>query len=147
MGAKIVRVSVVYLFLTLFSSCCTPCHLSVQSLFITHEDLASTIVYTPDPRKECPDIGQKLIVRWSLCSEQTMENEETLLLLKIRYGTGEERQILHEIHSSSGRMIYELLNEEYQELCGILAYKAEIIQNGSVINEWTHQVWTERICF
>ncbi len=50
------------------------------------------------------------------------------------------------INSTVGYETYSVLNCEFKETGGLLAYKAEIIDSdGEVLAEWTHQLWTELI--
>ncbi len=45
-----------------------------------------------------------------------------------------------------GWVTYQLLNEEYNAVDGILTYKAEIItEDGEVFCDWKHQLWVNLI--
>lgn len=44
-----------------------------------------------------------------------------------------------------GTMIYQLLNKEYFEKEGILAYKVQIFSDGHEIDSYQHTMWTELI--
>ena len=134
-----------FLLLWILSSC-TANPLTIQSKYLTVEDLASYNVGSPDPTKECPNIGQRLIVRWAL-DPCAMKAEEQMLHLHIRYGTQKEHLVTHTIEEQRGVLIYDLLNEEYFEQQGILSYYAEILADGALTEQWIHQIWTERIEF
>lgn len=125
---------------------CSRKNLEVQSTYVTYEDLASYHVGTPDPRKECPDTGQRLLVRWSLPKRCLVPDRSTLTLL-IRYGDGEERHIVVNLKRPSGCLTYCLLNDDYFCRGGILTYKAYITIEDCIVDEWVHQIWTDKIDF
>jgi len=125
---------------------CSRQSLDVQSEYITYEDLASYHVETPDPRKECPDTGQRLFVRWSLPRHCLIPGKSTLTLV-IRYGDGEERHMTINLKHSRGLLTYRLLNDEYFCKGGILTYKAYITIEDCIVDEWIHQIWTDKINF
>jgi len=129
----------------LFTACNQGC-ICVQSEYITYEDLASYHVGTPDPKKECPDTGQRLLVRWAL-PRGCFVDGESIMNLTVRFCTGEEEIINLDLHASEGRYIYNLLNDDYFDRCGILTYKATILVCGEIVSEWLHQIWTDRISF
>lgn len=125
------------------------CHrqsLYVQSDYITYMDLASYQVESPDPRKECPDTGQRLFVRWSLRNDCYMPGD-TDLYLDLRFCNGCEKIVRVAVTTASGYYIYRLYNEDFFDTGGIVAYQAHIVAAGDVIESWHHQVWQERIDF
>ena len=132
--------------LALLTTACNQGCICVQSEYITYEDLASYVVGTPDPRKECPDTGQRLLVRWDLPNRCYVPGETTLMLT-VRFSTGEEEIIDLDLHAHKGRYIYDLLNDDYFDRCGILTYKAEVAVCGEIVSQWFHQIWTDRIVF
>lgn len=131
---------------TLTLAGCANENLYVQSKYVTYEDLASFHVESPDPRKDCPDTGHQLLVRWSLptCA---MAANELILRLRMRYGNHEQQTLVTPIAERRGLFVYELLNDEYFCKEGIESYIAEIIADDEVIEEWRHQIWTDLIDF
>ena len=129
--------------------CCTGCNqhaLLVESHYISYEDLASYHVGSPDARKACPDMGQRLFTSWSL-PKVCLDSEELYLRLQLRFGNREEKVLIVPIDRTAGMFTYSLLNEEFCQHNGILTYMAEIVADGEVIEEWRHQMWTQFIAF
>jgi hypothetical protein len=128
-----------------FSSCATaPSMLSVHTDYLSHENLASYHVNTPDPRLNNPSIGQRLIISWSL-PKKLLQLEDLHLEITLRFRTREEIQETVSISESSGTFVFPLLNEDYISTRGILTYKIDLIGGGEILEEWRHQIWTELI--
>lgn len=121
---------------------CSSDHLIVYTDYLSHENLASYHIGTPDPRLNDPPIGQRLLISWSLPPEY-LRKESPHLAVMIRFRNREELKLTIDICKSSGTYIYSLLNEEYFEKNGILTYKVDLMTNDEVIEEWRHQLWTE----
>jgi len=134
-------ITIICLFLV---TSCSGKRLYVQNRYIDHEDLASYHIGTRDFRKKNPDIGQKLVITWSVPSHY-LDMEDPHLLLKMRYRNREEREICLPLEKKSGNYTYTLLNEEYFEKDGILTYKAMIIGDHEVLEEWKHQIWADML--
>ncbi len=129
--------------LSMFS--CTN-RLSVQTQYVSYEDLASYIVNTPDPLLNNPPIGQKIIISWALPPKYFCMND-LHIELTMRFRTNHEictQKI--PIDKRSGLYVYSLLNDDYLRTNGIETYKVSIIGNGQVIEQWRHQLWVELIC-
>ncbi len=128
--------------LSLSLACCSKEELWVQSVAVRSSSLASRYVGTPDPRRECPDLGQKLVTRWKIPKSCRLE-DGYFLVLAMRFGSREERVLLHPLRHHSGYYTYKLLNDEYFEREGIQSFKAEIVLEDRMIYEWRHQVWVD----
>ena len=137
---KILSISITALLLT----GCSKNTLSIRNNYISYKDLASYYVTSPDPKKLNPDIGQRLTVKWHL-SKEDWQNHDTKLTLKIRFYNREEKVIEQVIDKSRGKIIYEIINEDFQEKNGILTYYAEIVKDKTVIKKWRHQIWSPSI--
>ena len=143
---RIFRKTLVFVFCLLSFLGCNRQNLYIQSEYITYEDLASYHAGSPDPRKECPDTGQRLLVYWSL-PKHCFVPEKSILTLLLRYGNGSERNITINLKRASGLFTYDLFNEEYFCQEGILTYKAYITIENQLVEEWFHQIWTDKIDF
>jgi hypothetical protein len=123
---------------------CTIEKLNVRTEYLSHENLASYIVETPDPLLNNPPIGQQLIVSWSL-PKNYLDYEDLHLEITMRFRNRE--QIVKNICVTkvSGMFIYKLLNNEFIEKEGIQTYKVELIGGGEVLECWRHQLWVELI--
>lgn len=128
-------------FIFIFTGCMKE-RLYVQSRYVDYENLASYHVGTPDPQKKNPNMGQRLIVYWSF-PEEYFETDNLHILLKIRYRNREEEEIEVPLESTKGHFTYLLLNEDYIQKNGFLTYKAMIIGDGEILDEWRHQIWTD----
>lgn len=130
---------------SIFSSCCIQ-KITATSRYVTVDSLASYHVGTPDPRLCHPPQGQVVTVSWFLYNEfsryQTVEGK-----LRLLYRDHQQTTQTFPINSFWGSHSFALLNEEYFSSGGILAYKAEIYGDGELIQDWTHQLWTEIILF
>lgn len=134
----------IVLLLLLFTGCSQP--ISVQMDYLSRRNLPSYRVGTPDPRINHPNIGERLIVQWSL-PKQWLGCENLHLKLTVRYRTNEEAVVEIPITRKSGTYLYDLINECYYETGGMLTYKIELIGSGSVLTCWKHQLWAELILF
>jgi hypothetical protein len=130
------------IFLSLTS--CTLSCLSIQSQYLNREDLASYQVETPDPRLDDPMVGQRLLIQWSLKSED-MQRGNVILYLKVRLRNYQEQEFIISICQRQGTYIYDLMDQEYFDSKGILTYKAEIWAGEDRLASWTHPLWVELI--
>lgn len=134
----------VWLFgLSVFTSC-TNSHLAVYTDYLSHENLASYHVGTPDPYLNNPTIGQRLIVIWTL-KKRHLHYEDLHLKISIRFRNKKEAAIKVPLCKPKGTYVYALLNEDYIATDGILTYKVELIGDGCILDEWRHQIWTNLI--
>jgi hypothetical protein len=140
------RYALSLLTLLLFSSACTDSKLTVHTDYLSHENLASYYVGTPDPRLFNPTIGQRLIISWSLPNDY-LNYTQVDLNIRIRFKNREEVSETRAICVKTGSYVYALVNDDYFDKGGILTYKVDMIADGTVIEEWRHQLWTELIRF
>jgi hypothetical protein len=129
-----------------FLSSCTMHRLDVQTQYLSHENLASYYIGTPDPCQDNPTIGQRLLIQWSLSSCEVAE-QELFLHLKVRFRNHKEEEIKAVINKKKGFFIFDLTNQKYCETGGVLTYIAEIRNEECVIECWKHPLWTELISF
>lgn len=119
--------------------------ITVLNGYVTKKNLASYHVGTPDPRLDCPDIGQRLTIHWSLSDHEFSCYDEVNLVLTMRY---ENREVVKKellLCDKSGSFTFSLLNDEYVKARGIQTYKVDIFGDGEPIACWRHQLWTELI--
>lgn len=120
--------------------------LTVHTDYISHENLASSYVGTPDPLLETALVGQRLIISWWIPRRyQDCANLE--IHYRLRYGNREEAQAVIRIAKRVGWYSYALTNEEFFEKKGIKTYQVQLYANGEIIDEWQHQLWTKLIQF
>lgn len=129
-------------------SSCFPHDIDVQTQYLSHENLASYHIGTPDPHLDNTAIGQRLLIQWSLSSEQ-MEDSNDLstifLYLTVRFRNHQEQEIKIPIYEKRGYYLYNLTNEDYCKFGGILTYKVEIQKNECIIASWKHPLWVKLI--
>lgn len=118
---------------------CHPRILTVQTEYLSHENLASFHVGTPDPRLKNPTLGQKLIVNWSIPHWSELTPYELSIKIRFKNGTSAEETI--PVCRASGTYVYALLNEDYFSRGGFKTYVASITFDGVIIDEWRHQLW------
>ena len=119
----------------------TGCHrsyLSCRSEYLYPTHLASQKVNTPDPDKGC-FYGQQIIVHWDLPKNCLIRPVE--LHLHIRYGNREIEQVSHTLEKGRGWFIHRVVNRDYWCQEGILSFYAELLQDGEVLDDWTHYLW------
>jgi hypothetical protein len=127
----------------LLAGCCQS-RLTVFTEYLSIETLPSYIVGTPDPRLYCPDIGEKLHIKWNLPLEECAE-EPLRLKLSLHFGNRTEETLMLYLSSPSGIYIYSLINEAYTEKMGIFTYQVELYSGDTIIDTWQHLLYTERI--
>ena len=123
------------------AGCSSDPFLRVQTEYVTDQNLASYYVGTPDPKRLNPPLGQRLVIYWSVPSNDC----DAHILLRIRYRNKESSSVEIPLPKSSGWITYTLLNEDYMEKGGIETYFAQLIVNGEVLDESRHLLWVERI--
>lgn len=120
--------------------------LTVQTQYLSHEDLASYHIGTPDPSLDNPDVGERLLIQWSLSSAQ-FKGEDLRLYLKVRFTNHQEEEITIPVEKKKGYYIYNLLNQDYCDTGGILTYLAEIRSGECIVAVWKHPLWANLITF
>jgi len=123
---------------------CSNSPLTVQTDYLSHKDLASYYVDTPDPRQNFPTIGQRLIVSWSI-PKSYLAYENLHLCVTIRFRNREEVIEIFDILQTRGTYVFTLLNNDFIAKKGILTYKVDLIGSGLILAEWRHKIWTDLI--
>lgn len=131
--------------LALFLSACSSDKLHVHNEYLTLDDLASMKVDTPDERKKRPTLGQRIRVHWRLASSFLPEEPNAEVVLKVRYGDRHDEVVRHQVTEKKGMLTHSLVGEEYFSRGGITAYKAELLVDGKLVDEWQHQLWARVI--
>lgn len=129
-----------------FLTSCQVHHLNVQTQYLTHENLASYYVGTPDPEKDCPTIGQRLLIEWSLPKDYLCYSD-LKLNLKIRFRNRKEEEIGVSIGEKSGTYLYYVINKKFCQTGGIATYKVDLIGERCLLETWQHPLWSELITF
>ncbi len=138
--------TIVLLFLIFVLSGCSREYLTVYTDYLSHKNLASYRVGTPDPLLNNPPVGQRLIISWSF-PKSFLSKDNLHLELKVRFRNREEIKETVAICRASGTYYYYLINQDFFEKGGILTYRVDLIGDGEVLEEWRHQLWTELILF
>jgi hypothetical protein len=129
--------------MALLSSCCRS-SLTVQTDYLTHRNLASYYVGTPDPRQNVPAVGQRLIISW-MVPKSYFGYENLHLEIAIRFRNREEVTEIFHILKTRGTYVFILLNEDYFTKKGILTYKVNLIGGNQILETWQHSMWVELI--
>ena len=74
-----------------------------------------------------------------------MELPDLHVLAMIRFHNREQITLTIPIERRVDNYIYCLLNEDFFKKEGILTYKVEMYSGDTVLDTWTHQLWTELI--
>lgn len=118
--------------------------LTVHTEYLSHENLASFHVGTPDPRLFCPTIGERLILSWNIPTSCQSSND-LHIKITIRFRNREQIEKNIDLQRFQGIYIYPLLDEDYFEKDGILTYKVELFSGEELLENWHHQLWAEQI--
>ncbi|NGX57806.1 MAG: hypothetical protein K940chlam3_00702 [Chlamydiae bacterium] len=132
-----------FIFFIFLTSCGTQ-RLTVQSEYMLPDRYASVWVGTPDPHKYYPSIGQRLIIQWKLRTE-LQQYEKVTLRIRVRFRNYELYEKWMQIRCRVGRMIYNVMDEDYTCTDGIAAYHVQIFADGQQIAEIRHHLWEELI--
>jgi len=132
--------------LLLLTTSCQSHYLNVQTHYLSHQDLASFRVNTPDPAKETPIIGQRLMISWSL-PKKYFNYQNLMLRVKVRFKDYQEDEVFISIYKKSGTYFYDLAQDEYLNRRGISTYKVELVDNNTIIYSWQHPLWMNLITF
>jgi len=123
---------------------CRKYYVSVSQQWVDARYLASTHVNTPDPRQANPPVGQMVMMDWRV--PKAILDKKPYIQLKVIFWNYTEKVLCFPVHQRMGWVTYQLLNEEYNAVDGILTYKAEIItEDGEVFCDWKHQLWVNLI--
>lgn len=122
---------------------CLSERLTVHNQYMTADRYASVHVETPDPRKLCPSLGQRLIISWWYPKTYEMEGIE--LRLWVRYNFTDEDYESFPLVTPKGNYIYSVMDDEYFFRGGITTYLVQVVRGDEVIDEWRHVLWEELI--
>jgi hypothetical protein len=123
---------------------CYKNHLHVQIENISTDFLASTHVGTPDHRQKNPPFGQRIILSWDFPRIVYKKDLKVVLTARFWNNTQEIRE--HRLTARKGRKIFFFSNKERSKQNKILTYRIQIIaKDGTIIETWKHQFWTEVI--
>ncbi len=104
------------------------------------EELASTFVKSPDPRRDPPPKGEQLFIEWNLPRDDL--ERKLLLFVHLLYRDYTESVQTFPLEERRGVIELTLEGEEYQAKRGFLTYKAEVITlDDERLYEWEHQLW------
>ncbi len=110
----------------------------MQQEWVDRNFLASTHVGTPDPRQECPPLGQRLLVAWRFPAN--IVGSGLNLVLTVRFWDNVEEKIVRPIASSHGYEAFNFFDDQ------ILTYKIVVVnQAGDIVEIWEHHFWTKLI--
>lgn len=127
-----------------FLTSCDKYYLSLRQVPVDASYLASTHVQTPDPRRDHPPHGQKVVLQWSVPPEILQQKPQ--ILFHVIYKNHTEKEFVYPIENRLGYTVYSLLDKEYDETGGLLTYRADILTpDHQVFREWKHQLWVELI--
>jgi hypothetical protein len=133
------------LFITaLFLSGCQKYYISIAQEKVDKSYLASVALKTPDPRKDNPPLGEKLIVEWTVPREYLAKKPS--LHLHVIYKDYTEAFFSYPMPYKMDYVVYSLLGEEYKQKKGVLTYQAEVrVGEEKPFLDWKHQLWTKLI--
>lgn len=127
-------------------SSCTPHSLDVQTRYLNAENLASYHIGTPDPHLDQPTLGQRLLIQWSL-SSQEFQQHPVFLYLTLRLRNHQQRELKVLLSKKRGYYLYDLIDQDYCETGGLQTYQVEIRNDTCLIASWKHPLWAELITF
>lgn len=131
--------------ISLFFLCsCSSTSLTVRSQNFDRTQLASYIIDTPDPQKNNPPFGERLIISWS-ASMKDYTKDHLDLVLRIRFRKGKELEKTIHLTQRNGSLIYPILGKEYIENGGVMSYLITLESDGKVIGQSKHKMWVDKI--
>ncbi len=125
---------------------CQAHRLNVQTQYISREDIASFYVGTPDAEKDCPTIGQRLLIEWMIPKEYLCY-PDLKLILKVRFKNRKEEESSMSIKDKKGTYLFYVVNDKFCETGGISTYKVEIRAGQCILDSWLHPLWMDLITF
>lgn len=127
-----------------FLAACQKPYLSVKMRPFDRNDLASTIVDTPDPIKEAPIFGQRLYIRWYV-PETLFKCAPVTLNIRVRFNNGEEAYQDVPLHERWGNFLWVVTGDDYINKGGIMAYRIALIADNKILAKTDHKFWVEKI--
>ena len=122
---------------------CSQSTLDVRSIYFNKHTLASCVVDTPDPDKNSPYVGQKLVIQWHIPYQEFAQGP---IHLQIRYRlkNGDDREESVEVAHMIGRHIITFMGRDFLE-GGLLSYKVDLVAGENVLAESRHKLWVEKV--
>jgi hypothetical protein len=122
----------------------------VQQEAIDIDFLASQKVGTPDPRKEDPPKGKRLLVSWDF--PKSLFDQNLTLLVTVRLWDHTEEVIAHPVERRRGYATFLFSSKTQEPLGGkvdpkaLMTYRIQVYdEKGCLIETWKHHFWTDRI--
>lgn len=112
--------------------------LKARREYLSPEFLASERVDTPDPRRLL-FVGEELLLFWKLPALRGN------LHLSLLFQNCEREEMTFSIAGRAGVSRYRLLNDAFTLKGGIVAFKAELLQDGQVLETYQDPLWAEPI--
>jgi hypothetical protein len=125
---------------------CQAYRLNVQTQYVSRENLASYYVGTPDAEKNCPTVGQRLLIEWNIPQEYLCY-PDLKLNIKVRFKNRKEDECSILLKENKGTYLYNVVNDKFHETGGISTYKVEISTEQCMLETWQHPLWAELISF
>jgi len=123
---------------------CYKGHLYVQQEWVDANFLASSKVGTPDPRKEHPPEGQRLIIAWDM--PKSMFQQGLTAIATVRFWDQSEQVRTFPLERKRDVKAFFFLNQGFTQDRKILTYLVQIIsETGDIVEVWEHPFWTELI--
>ena len=130
--------------LLFFLTACTGQKISVHTDYLSHENLASYHVGTPDPMLNNPPVGQRLIISWHV-PPKYLDYENLHLEITIRLRNHQQIVKAVALNKRIGTYVVSLINDEYFQTGGILTYCVNLYGDDELLDQFLHQLWTEWI--
>lgn len=132
-------------FLCFFCLCgCRHHVLYVQKEFLGPERYASVYVGSPDPKRFCPEVGERFYVHWSLPRRYT-DCYPLELAIFFRYPFGDEDSWVVPITARKGWYELENIGDWFCAKGGVRSYLVQLIKDGVLLAEERHVLWEDRI--
>lgn len=123
---------------------CDKYYLSLRQVPVNAAYLASSHVGTPDPHRDHPPHGQKIVLQWAVPPE-LLEKKPQIIFQAI-YKNHTEKTFVYPIESRLGYEVYTLIDDEFDTTGGLLTYRADIMtEDKNVYRQWKHQLWVNLI--
>ncbi|MBS0645617.1 MAG: hypothetical protein JSR97_03375 [Verrucomicrobia bacterium] len=123
-----------------FTACQHRKALSVRSEYLDANYLASKRIETPDPCQGC-FVGQQVVISWHIPSRCLPAEID----LWVRYGNRCFTKVTHTVCEPAGFWAYRVMNEDFWNLKGIVAYSATLRQGDREIDQWNHHLWADLV--
>ncbi|MCB1119575.1 MAG: hypothetical protein KDK65_06410 [Chlamydiia bacterium] len=134
------------LLLLLLLTSCSAREIRAYTQVVTCQDLASYHVKTPDPKIDCPDFGEKLVLSWSLLPSDLCYDDLHLDII-IRFKNNEEWVHAIPVTAHNETWVFPVINDLFCRTGGIKTYHLQICSSQGILVAEHHQLWTELIPF